>query len=123
MSSAQRAQVEAADRRLLKRVGLNAPENDNWLRGWCEVGDTPESNCVGHRVPRCVAVVSDDRLAEPGWVPAAGLDGCFGDYPVLAVLRRVGQTVVGSGWRAGKASTSGGHTSRSSAVLGRWLTR
>ena len=79
--------------------------------------------CVGHRVPRCVAVVSDDRLAESGWVPAAGLDGCFGDYPVLAVLRRVGQTVAGSGSRAGKASTSGGHTSRSSAVLGRWLTR
>ena len=46
MSSAQRAQVEAADGRLLKRVGLDAPEHDKWLGGWCEVGDTPESNCV-----------------------------------------------------------------------------
>ena len=46
MSPAQRAGVEAADRRLLNRVGLNAPEDETWLGGSCEAGDTPETDCV-----------------------------------------------------------------------------
>ena len=46
MSSAQRAGVEAADRRLLKRVGLDAPEDEKWLGANCEPGDTPERDCV-----------------------------------------------------------------------------
>ena len=46
MSSAQRGGVEAADRRLLKRVGLDAPEDEKWLGASCEAGDTPGRDCV-----------------------------------------------------------------------------
>ena len=122
--SEQRAQVEAADGRLLKRVGLDAAEHDKWLGGWCGVGDTPESNCVwGIAFPGVWQWSLTIGWRSPVGYRQGDLTGCFGDYPVLAVLRRAGQTVAGSGSRAGKASTSGGHTSRSEAVLGRWLTR
>ena len=71
--SEQRAQVEAADGRLLKRVGLDAPEHDKWLGGRCEVGDTPESNCVwGIAFPGVWQWSLTIGWAESGWVPAGG---------------------------------------------------
>ena len=46
MTADQRAEVEATGRRTLKRVGLGTPDDNKWLGGSCEPGDTPETACV-----------------------------------------------------------------------------
>ena len=46
MTTAQRTEVEATGRRTLKRVGLGTPEDNKWLGGSCEPGDTPDTDCV-----------------------------------------------------------------------------
>ena len=46
MSSDQRAAVEADGRRLMQRVGLGNPEDEKWLGGDCEPGDSVDVDCV-----------------------------------------------------------------------------